>query len=202
MSVTRRGKQRKKVMSGAEKWKNKIWLETKSPTYLNNIVIGHSPTSSVENAIGRTIKLAVNDLTQNFKDMHKLVTFKIDKINGTSATTQLFRYELSQDYMRSMIRNHRSRIDGLFNIKLTDESRLRINVFCVTSSRVKGSIKKEIRLIMKNILDEIIKESNFQHFSTILIEGEINQKIKEAIEAKHSIKVLEVSKVKILSIGK
>ncbi|RMG28056.1 MAG: hypothetical protein D6732_19270 [Methanobacteriota archaeon] len=196
----RRGatRRKKKVMSSIEKWRNKIWVEIKTPLYIDDKVIGETPSSSEESIIGRTVKIDLMTLTANFKDMNKLITFKIVDLKGNVAHTEFFRYELSRDFIRSQVRNHRSRIDGIYNLTLKDKSKLRITLTCVTPIRVKTSEQKVIRKIMQETLMELVGDLTFQSFVTNLLQNKFAEQIQEKVEEYFPVKVFEVNKVKVL----
>ncbi len=196
----RRGatRRKKKVMSSVEKWRNKIWVEIKTPLYIDDKVIGETPSSSEENIIGRTVKIDLMTLTANFKDMNKLITFKVVDLKGNVAHTEFFRYELSRDFIRSQVRNHRSRIDGIYNLTLKDKSKLRITLTCVTPIRAKTSEQKVIRKIMSDSLMELVEDLTFQSFVTNLLQNKFAEQIQEKVEEFFPVKVFEVNKVKVL----
>ncbi len=198
----RRGatRKKKKVLSSVEKWRNKIWVEIKTPLYIDDKVLGETPASSEESIIGRTIKVDLMTLNGSFKDIHKLITFKVSELKGNVAHTEFFQYELSRDYLRSQIRNHRSRIDGIFNITLKDKSKLRITLTCVTMIRAKTSEKKEIRKIMYETLMEMIQDLTFEAFVSNLIENKFAETIQQKVEEFFPTKIMEVNKVKVLKL--
>lgn len=198
--MSSRRRSRKKVLSSADKWKGKQWVDIKPPLYLNDNVIGQTPSTDIEQINGRTIRASVMDMSGSFKDVHKLITFKVTDVKGKVAHTDFFTYELSRDYMRSMVRNHRSRVDGILNVKLTDGTRLRITVFCVTPIRAKHSEKHEIRQIIFRTLQEEISELNIGSFVNRLIDNSLNEAIYEKVEDFFPVKILEISKIKVLKI--
>ena len=142
--------------SSVEKWKNKQWLDIKTPEYIDDKVLGVTPTSDVDDVIGRTVKISLMDLTGSFKDLNYHLTFKISEVAGRVAKTEFHQQELSRDFRRSQIRNHRSQVEGIFNIKLEDESKIRIKMFVVTPMRIHTTTKKEMRAVMHKKLEEVI----------------------------------------------
>ncbi|MCH8906293.1 MAG: 30S ribosomal protein S3ae [Candidatus Heimdallarchaeota archaeon] len=191
-------RRRKSADSGAEKWKNKIWLNVKTPDYIDEKSLGETPTSNTDTAIGRTIKTTLMDLTGSFKDLNYQLTFKISEINGTQAKTEFYEHELSRDFRRSQIRNHRSQIEGIFNLKLTDGAKIRVKMFVVTPMRAHSSVKKAIRETMEKRLLELATELSFPAFVNKLISYELRDELIPLVEAIYPIKLLEVSKVKVL----
>ncbi len=202
MSARRRSKSKRKVLSSTDKWKNKVWVELKAPMYIGDQVIGHTPAAEPEMAIGRTVKVQQPKLTGNFKDFQKIVTLKVSEVNGTIGQTDFIGYELSRENMRSVVRNHRSRIDGIYNIKFTDDTRIRMTVFCVTPIRAKTSEKKIIRKIISEAVDEAVKDLTFPAFVNKVLDGSIVEYVKEKVVDYFPVKTLEISKIKVLRLSK
>jgi small subunit ribosomal protein S3Ae len=196
--VSTRRRSRKKALSSADKWKGKSWVEVKAPLYVNDSVIGKTCATDINKITGRTLKTSLMDLSGSFKDIHKLMTFKLTEIKGAMAHTEFYEYELSRDYMRSMVRNHRSRIDGIVNLKLTDGSRVRVTVFSVTPMRAKASDKHEIRQIIFRTLLEETKDLNLASFVNKIIDNSLNASIYEAVENYFPLKILEIAKIKVI----
>lgn len=184
--------------SSVEKWKNKQWLDIKTPEYMDDKSLGVTPTSDEDEVIGRTVKISLMDLTGSFKDLNYQLTFKISEVAGRVARTEFHQQELSRDFRRSQIRNHRSQVEGIFNIKLNDGSRIRIKMFVVTPMRVHTTTKKLIRAAMHQKLEEVVSELSFPAFVNKLIAYEITKEVQPVVEEVFPLKILEVSKVKVL----
>ncbi|MHA2032727.1 MAG: hypothetical protein ACW99A_09940 [Candidatus Kariarchaeaceae archaeon] len=184
--------------SSVEKWKNKQWLEIKTPEYMDDKVLGETPASDVDDVLGRTVQISLMDITGSFKDLNYHLTFKVNEVAGRVAKTEFHQQQLSRDFRRSQIRNHRSQVEGIFNIKLSDESKIRIKMFVVTPMRIHTSIKKEIRAVMNQKLEELVSELSFPAFVNKLITYEITKEVKPVVEEVFPVKILEVSKVKVI----
>ncbi len=197
---SRRGtsRRKKKSISSTDKWKGKVWTEIKAPLYIDDKVIGETPATSEEFIIGRTVITDLMFFSNKFEHATKLLKFKIKEIKGNVAHTDLFQYELSRDFMRSQVRNHRSRIDGIYNINFKDGSKVRITIFCITPQRIRTSEKKDLRKIMSELLLKSLNDLTFSAFTTKLLNDEFISEVLEELQNHYDIKMLEVSKVKVL----
>ena len=202
MSATKRASSRRrgKTVSGADKWKNKEWLEIKAPDYVDDKVLGETFTSNTDSVVGRVVQISLMDLTGSFKDLNYQLSFKVNEVAGRVAKTEFFQQELSRDFRRSQIRNHRSQIEGIFNFKLADDARVRIKLFVVTPSRIHSSVKKEIRMALVAKLEELTSELTFPAFVNQLIKYEITNALVPVAEEIYPVKVCEISKVKVVKL--
>ncbi len=196
MSTRRR--RRRVVNSGVEKWRNKKWLELKAPDYMGDQSLGQTPTSELGQVIGRTIDMSLMDITEKFSDLNYQVKFKVTKIVGNRAHTEFIGQSLNRDYRRSQIRNHRSQIEGVFNLTLNDGSRVRITAFAITFSRAAHKTKREIRASMLESITEIVGDLNFPAFVNKLLSYELKKDLLLPASDIFPIKLLEISKVKVL----
>ncbi len=198
MSRRSSGRKRRTASGAVDKWRNKMWVDIRAPSYVADKSLGKTPASDLESVIGRTVKISLMDLTNSFKDLNYHLTFKITELDGMIGRTEFFQHELSRDYRRAQIRNHRSKIDGIFNLKLKDKSKIRVTVFVVTPVRATASIKKEIRRVMNEKMEEICAELTFPEFVNKLISHELKKELLPFAEEIFDIKILDISKVKVL----
>lgn len=193
------GRRRKKrATDAADKWKNKIWLDIKTPEYIDEKILGTTPTSKEDSAIGRTIKISLMDLTNSFKDLNYQLIFRISEVTGNVARTEFDGQELSRDFKRSQIRNHRSQVEGIFNLRLSDNAKIRVKTFLVTPKRAHSSIKKAMRESIHQKMEEICSNLTFAAFVNKLITYEFTQEILPVVEAIYPIKIFEIAKVKVI----
>ncbi len=192
-------RRRRRATDSADKWKNKLWLDIKSPDYIDEKILGITPTSDLETVVGRTVKISLMDLTNSFKDLNYQLIFRISEVRGNTARTEFFGQELSRDFRRSQIRNHRSQIEGIYNLKLNDNSKVRVKTFVVTPMRAHSSIKKAIRDEVGSKLEELCSEMNFPAFVNKLITYELTNELRPIAEDMFPIKILEISKVKVIT---
>lgn len=191
-------RRRRTASSSTDKWKNKVWVDIRTPEYVDEKSLGTTPTSDLESVIGRTVKTTMMDLTGDFKDLNYELIFKVTHLEGNIGRTEFFGYELSRDFKRAQIRNHRSKVEGIYTYTLSDGARVRLTTFIVTPMRVASSVKKELRMLVYETLSEKMKELTFPAFVNRLTSGELTQEMLEVAEDYTPIKILDISKVKVL----
>ena len=114
------------------------------------------------------------------------------------ARTEFHEYELSRDFKRAQIRNHRSKVEGIFNLRLNDGAKVRMTTFVVTPKRAAQSVKKQMREDMHVFLEEKLAEMTFPAFVDELLNGTIKSELYPVAEDNFSIKILDVAKVKVI----
>ena len=199
-TTTRRRRRKRAVGTSADKWKSKVWFDIRVPDYIGEQSLGLTPSTTLQEVVGRTIQTSLMEITNNFSDLNYHLSFKITKVAGRKANTEFFGQELSRDYRRSQIRNHRSQADGTFNLTLNDGARIRVTTFVVTPFRAAHNTKKEIRAAVKGKIEEICQDLNFPAFVNKLISFELRDELLPPAEDIFPIKLLEISKVKVLKL--
>ena len=187
----RRGKQ-------INKWELKQWFEVYAPKTFNQSFIGLVPAASGDKLIGTTLQNRLYELTEEFKDTRKKITYKITGINGKRADTKFWGFELSRDYIHSNIHRGKTRIDGIFNFTTADDVIYRVMTLAVTEQKAKRSQKTTIRNIMNKVLTEYASNMNHDEFIRGLIYGKFANNIARIAKSIYPLYKCETAKVKVL----
>lgn len=198
MSPAKKKGRRRKVI---DSWKLKKWYSVYAPKSFKNEFIGQIPSGNPDNLLGRTIWNRLHEFTKNFKDQHIKLRFKIISVNEAAlrCETHFQGSELTRDFVRALIHRGSTRIDGIFNYKTADGFVYRVTTFCVTKRRVKGSQKKTIRKIIKQVLDEFAKSSKHGKFVRGMIHGVYADNIRKIVKTIYPLKECQILKVKLIS---
>ncbi len=198
--MSRRGRGRRGSSGVTDKWKLKQWFTIVSPPYLEEKQVGTTPAIEPEHVIGRTVRIGLMDLTGNIQDMNAIIKLRIVRIDGNIARTEFYGYELSRDFVRAQVRNHRSRVDTIQDLKFSDGAVVRLRIFCVTPTRANTSQEDAIRKLMAAKIQEMAKEWTFESFVLAVINGEIRKELRSEIKKIYPVKILDVEKVKVLKL--
>ncbi len=182
-----------------DKWAAKQWFRVLAPSTFGFAEIGLIPANDPDSLIGRTVEISFYDISKDITQLQIKLKFQIVDVEGDTAYTQLKLYELTRDYIRSIVRRGTSRIDAIKDIETKDGVRLRVMTMAVTQNRVKTSQKKAIRKIMFEIIDEKAKDLTFDEFIQQSVLGNIAAEIEVRAKKIYPLKKAEVRKIKVLT---
>ncbi len=182
-----------------DKWSIKEWFNITAPPYISEKNIGETVAADSSALIGRSIEIGLLELTDNVEDMQTKLRFKITSVSGETAETQFSGHEISRDFIRAQIRNHRTRIDCISDLVLKDKSRVRIFVTCITPTRCSSSQQRSMRKIVVDSMDGYSQEHGLPSFVERVLSNEFKAEIYDKLVKIYPLKSLEIRKSKVLS---
>ncbi|MCK5183706.1 MAG: 30S ribosomal protein S3ae [Candidatus Heimdallarchaeota archaeon] len=197
-----RGRKRKDKESRrvVDKFTLKTWYKIIAPEMFGGEQISETPSSDPEYVVGRTLKSTLMDLTGDYKKMHVKITFKVQKVKGDNAFTAFNGHEYTRDYLRSMIRRRRTRIDGIFNVTTKDGARLRCSIIALTPFRCKSSHERGIREVMYDVITKRAERMPFDKLIMDLVTGKMATEIYKRAKKVHPIQNVDVWKSRVLNL--
>jgi len=190
--VSRRGRVR-------DKWRSKRWYTVVAPEYFGGVEIGSIISDDPQKLIGRTIESTLYDITEDFAHQYLKIYFQITSVEGRRALTMFKGHEYSRDYLRSLVRRRTTRIDCITNITTKDGYKLRVSAVAFTLTRIKTSQEKEIRAIMRRIIEEKAASLSFNQFVQEAVLGKIASDIYNEAKKIVPLRHVGIRKSKLLS---
>jgi small subunit ribosomal protein S3Ae len=182
-----------------DKWRSKRWYTVIAPEYFGKVEIGSIPSDDPEKLIGRVVESTLYDITGDFAHQYLQIYFQIIGIDGKQALTIFKSHQYSRDYLRSLVRRKTTRIDGIFNVTTKDGYKLRVAACAFTLARVKTSQEKEIRAIMRRMIDEKANSLNFDQFVHEMVLGKIASDIYNEAKKITPLRHVGIRKSKLIS---
>ena len=161
--------------------------------------IGETLGESEDYIVGRVLEVPLSDLTQKFSLVYVKLQFRITELVGTTAKTKFAGHSYANDFVRSLVKRRRTRIDAILNVTTKDNINLRVTSTAFTVRRSKSSRKHEIRRIMLQMVAQTAKESSFGEFVTKMLRGDMNKDLFDACNKIYPLTQVEVQKSKVLS---
>lgn len=160
-------------------WKLKRWYPIYGPKYLRDAFIGETPATESKNVVGREVNISLAAVLNDMKKQSINVTFKIIKLEGSNAVTEVKKFEISPSYVRRQIRKDRDRIDDSIVMKTADNKDVVLKPFLVTKNPVNNSKKTLLRKLARQELKDYVSKVTYSE----LVQDLISTKIQKTIGA-------------------
>ncbi len=183
-----------------DKFTLKTWYKVIAPEAFGGDQIAETPSADPEYVMGRTLNTTLMDLTGDYKKMHVKITFKVHTVKGDNAITDFNGHEYTRDYLRSMIRRRRTRIDGIFNVTTKDLARLRCSIIALTPFRCKTSHERGIRQVMVDVITKRAAKMPFDKYVMEIVTGKMATEIYKRAKKIHPIQNVDIWKSRVLNL--
>jgi len=180
-----------------DKWKKKKWFTIVTPKEFSNKVIGETPAEKVKVLEGRVVKTNLANLSGQRQKRHISVSFKINKIEGSTANTILVGHEINSSYLSRMTRRRSSKVETVQTVITKDKQSVKVKTIAITARKAKINQKTAMRKIMTTIIADSANNKTCNQFVQELIFGMISTKIFADVKKIVPIKRVEIAKSKI-----
>ena len=181
-----------------DKWKAKSWYKILTPESFGFKEIAETPAETPEKLMGRVAETTLYNINGDIKKEYVKLYFKINKIDGNQAFTQFIGHDVTQDYIRRLVRRRRSRIDAIFPLTTVDGFTIRVKITTIADKRINSSLKSAIR---KKIVEAVTNNGtkmNFYEFVNYMLSEKIVQDIEKNVKPVYNLKRIEVRKSNII----
>ncbi|MFW9996287.1 MAG: 30S ribosomal protein S3ae [Candidatus Odinarchaeota archaeon] len=161
--------------------------------------IGETLAEEPEQLIGRVLEVPLSDLTGNFSLIYVKLQFQITDVVGKTCKTKFKGHSYAMDYLRSLVKRRRTRVDAIDNIITADGVQMRITTTAFTTHRAKSSIKYAIRKIIANFIRERSRALNFAEMTTQILKGTLNSELYDLCKNIFPLSNVEVQKSKVVT---
>ena len=184
-----------------DKWKAKEWYKVHAPRMFNEIEIGETPAAEVEQLIGRTAEVTVQDMTGDFSKMHIKLRFKITSVDGSDAKTSFIGHDLTSDYIRRLTRRKKTKTDHVADVLTKDGFMIRVKPMSIAERRIQTTQEEAIRRLMGETLVNMGKEMTLSEVVKSIVSGDMAKDLARACRVVIPIKRIEIRKSEVLSAG-
>lgn len=175
------------------KIKKKKWFEIALPQILKGNVFAESYAETPENLIGRTIKASLGQILSPTK-RHMSIKLIIKTIKTSIAHTIIKSIEVSAPYILRKTRKN-SKIGVKIAKEIADNVKVDLKVCAITKDHCLTTTKKEIRKILTEGVKKALKDIKKDALVMDLINGNIQNSIKNELKKVYPMKSVELEKV-------
>jgi small subunit ribosomal protein S3Ae len=187
------------AVTAKDKWKKKKWFKIFAPKLFDGKELGETVADDPKKVLGRTIEGNIRNLTASAKRTQFSVRFRISKIEGSNAYTDILGHEVPRVFIARFVKRESSKIEDVQFIKTKDGKNIKIVSDIITD--VKAN-KEQASSIRKALREGIMKESksrNFDDFFMRIVDESINKELKENLSKIMPIKIVILAKTEVMA---
>lgn len=181
-----------------DKWKTKKWFSLIAPSLFDMKVLGETPAQKEQQVINRTVELNLSNLTGNKQLRYVKAKFKVKRVEGLKAYTEIVGHEIMRNYINKMIRRRKSKIETISFVNTADNKKMKIKVITITARKASIKKEKDIRRKMTEYINEISKQTNFMDIMNSIFSGKMNEEIFKQVKDIVPIQRVEIIKSELL----
>ncbi len=185
------------AVTKAEGWKAKQWYNLVAPEMFGKANIGETVADVPEKLIGRIIEVTLGELTNDLSKQNIKLLLKVNSVGGDSAYTKFTGHQLTQDYLRSLVKRQTSNIETNVSVKTRDNYTIRVKPSCFTIKRARANQVKAIRAIMNSVIINRAKELDMEQFIQEIVTGKLSASIYHDVKPVYPLRRVEVRKTEI-----
>ena len=174
----------------------KKWYTITASSNFNDRPLGETVSYEPEKLVGRVVSVNLSNLTGNLKAQNIKVSFRVKEIKDNQAVTEFIGYEMSQSYIKRVVRAGRDRVDLSFSGKTKDGVNVIVKPFLLTKFNTHRSIKTALKEKCKLFFDKYLSETDYPTLISQLISNKINQDMREALNKVYPLGNVEVRAMK------
>ncbi|HLB69629.1 MAG: 30S ribosomal protein S3ae [Candidatus Methanoperedens sp.] len=185
------------AVTKAEGWKAKQWYNIVAPEMFGKANIGETVADVPEKLVGRVIEVTLGELTNDLSKQNIKLLLKVDSVGGDSAHTKFKGHQLTQDYLRSLVKRQTSNVETNVSVITKDGYTIRVKPSCYTIKRARANQVKAIRQIMNNVITARAKELDMEQFVHEIVTGKLAASIYHDVKPVYPLRRVEVRKTEI-----
>jgi small subunit ribosomal protein S3Ae len=185
------------AVTKTEGWKAKQWYNLVAPEMFGKVNIGETVADVPEKLIGRVIEVTLGELTNDLSKQNIKLLLKVDSVGGDSAYTKFTGHQLTQDYLRSLIKRSTSNIETNVSALTKDGYTVRVKPSCYTIKRARANQVKAIRSIMNSVITSRAREMDMEQFVQEIVTGKLSASIYHDVKPIYPLRRVEVRKTEI-----
>ncbi len=185
------------AVTKTEGWKAKQWYNLVAPEMFGKANIGETVADVPEKLVGRVIEVTLGELTNDLSKQNIKLLLKVDSVGGDSAYTKFTGHQLTQDYLRSLVKRATSNIETNISVSTKDGYTIRVKPSCYTIKRARANQVKAIRAVMNNVIISKAKEMDLEQFVQEVVTGKLSASIYHDVKPIYPLRRVEVRKTEI-----
>ncbi|MEK6822580.1 MAG: hypothetical protein AABY13_02030 [Nanoarchaeota archaeon] len=178
--------------------KRKRWVPIIAPKLFNEMQLGESYLLEPKDAVGRTVRVSVMQLTGEPQKQYISAAFTITDVQGDKLRTEIKSYKILASALRRLVRRNKDKFEDSFLVTSADGRSMRVKPFVVTRFRSNGGILTALRKVVRIKFTEIAAATKSEQFYADVITGKVQQGVQDALKKTYPVGACEVRWLELL----
>lgn len=177
----------------------KLWYDILAPKQFGEKKIGESPAAEPKHLIGRTLKVALSELGDEFQKFYLKLVLKVTDVQGTQAKTEIVGLDCMYERIYRMVQRHTRRVDSIQPVKTKDGRKLVVKSVLIIPRRVGTSVKDSVRQKLREVIEREVSALTFEEFINSVISDKLQQSVRAECKKIYPIGQVEIRKSEVLA---
>lgn len=188
-------KMKKKTGIKAKK-KKKLWFKVLSPEVFGKKEIGEITAYDGKDLLGRTIELSSRDVGS--RENAKKVVFKITKVQGETAETQVVRTFLLDNSVQRKSRKIKEKLENVFFVTLKSGEKMKFKIMLNTTSHISGPTKSALINALPGLVENELQKKTPSDILAAGYTTRLGQELKKNLKSIYPVSSVYVWKVSLV----
>lgn len=175
----------------------KQWYDVIAPKMFGEKIVGETLSVDPKYLVGRKIGVSLLEVSRSSQKFYIRLLFQVEKVEGTKAYTKFVGHEVMRERVYRMVQRHGRRVDCIQTLKTKDGKTIVVKTVFMLVRRVGTSMKSDTRKFVREYMEKTVKENNLEDLMKLILDGQIQDKIRRECSKIYPVGIVEVRKTEI-----
>ncbi len=185
------------VKKMVDAWKAKSWHSVVAPKFLNEAEVAVVPALDEHHLVNRVIEVPLRDLTKDVAHLYTNIRLRVFEVRGRTAFTKFIGHEVAREFIQTMVRRGREKLDVVFPAVSRDGIEFKIKAVVITEYRCSSRKKTAVRNALSDFLKAKARAEDFGKFVLEVLYGKAAQEAANRLRKIVPIRRIEITKTQL-----
>lgn len=159
--------------------------------------IGETPTTDAKLLPGKTIEVSLPELGGPGQKFYVKLKFKVDKLEGTRATTKFHGLSLMNEHMYRIVRKRMQKVELITYVNTKDGWKLQLTFIAMLNRNTNSSVQTQVRVASEKFLKEFASQNTIDDFVKSVTAGSLQHNVRKMGNKIYPIRFSEITKIEV-----
>jgi len=181
--------------------KKKRWVTIVAPKLFNEMPLCESYLLEAKDAIGRTVRVSVMQITGEPQKQYVTAGFTITGLVGDKLTTSIKSYKILPSALRRLVRRNKDKFEDSLTVVCSDGMRARVKPFVVARHKARNSILTALRKGVREAVTAYALGVTGEQLFADTIAGKLQHSCHDSIKKTYPVGAFEIRWLLMLGMG-